>query len=341
MPRQHATAWQTRSNQRGTDGGQVRSIEELEGTWMNVDCPREQYVIRGLRITRSDARGTRDFMMHWDRSRQRWRWGTHGRLSLQWLGEDVIAWVPDSAWDADDARMWRWQRCGQAPRSAPNDGAGSGYRPWRRSHNRHRTQEPYSRRPRSDRADEALEDWRSSGSRHRDSHNHDGRRHGHHHSHHRSHHRDHHSNYSSQRRDRQSSQNFRRSDHSFRRFHTVVGDMQANAVLPCGLTAAEVYSLLSREIMPEDYELLLRLDETIPKPTISAEGFKHLTSVTCDDFMGGKCSVCLSTFEEQDSVAGLPCEHYFHHSCITTWLSEYRRTCPLCCAEALPAENSG
>jgi len=108
-------------------------------------------------------------------------------------------------------------------------------------------------------------------------------------------------------------------------------------MLPCGLTPAEVYSLLSRDIMPEDYELLLRLDEAVPKPTATAESLKCLTPVDLHGCRGGKCPVCLSLFEEHDSVVALPCGHQFHHSCITTWLAGYRRTCPLCCSETLPA----
>lgn len=319
----------------GACEGYMRPIEELEGTWMNVDCPREQYIIHGLRITRSDARGTRNFTIHWDQGRQQWQWGTHGRLSLQWLGEDAIAWVPDSSWDAEHARVWRWQRCVQPPQEGGGSEAAGGihaYRPWRRSHSVQHAQEPYSRRPwrGSDRVQEALEDWRSSSSHHRENHNYNYQ------GLHRSHHRDYHSSYSSNYRDRQSGQAFHRGMHGFRRPHSA-GDLQANVVLPCGLTPSEVYSLLSRDIMPEDYELLLRLDEAVPKPTVSAESFKCLTSVACHDFMGGKCSVCLSAFEEQDAVAALPCEHNFHRGCITTWLSEYRHTCPLCCSETLPA----
>mmetsp|Transcript_112926 Transcript_112926/g.364534 ORF Transcript_112926/g.364534 Transcript_112926/m.364534 type:complete len:351 (-) Transcript_112926:319-1371(-) len=322
------------TSQAGSSAGYMRPIEELEGTWMNADCPREQYVIHGLRITRSDARGTRNFSIHWDQCRQRWQWGTHGRLSLQWLGEDAIAWVPDSAWDSDHARVWRWQRCGPSSQGSVAELVGSGYRPWRRSHGGQHADEPYSARPwrSSDHSDEALEDWRSQDGHHRDGHHH-----GHHRSHHRSHHREHHSGYGSHHRDRHSSQLLHRSDHSGRRGHAAASDIQAHAVLPCGLTPVEVYSLLSRDIMPEDYELLLRLDDAIAKPSISTDRFKSLATVMFEDFAGGKCSVCLSAFEEDDAVVALPCQHHFHRDCITRWLSECRCTCPLCCSEALPA----
>uniref|UniRef100_A0A7S1WGD9 RING-type domain-containing protein n=1 Tax=Alexandrium catenella TaxID=2925 RepID=A0A7S1WGD9_ALECA len=335
-PAWHGGSNHSESGKVGNGGSYMRPIEELEGTWMNVDCPREQYVISGLRITRSDARGTRNFTIHWDQTRQRWQWGTHGRLSLQWLGDDAIAWVPDTSWDAEHARVWRWQRCGPSSHSISNEPSGSSYRPWRRSHGQHAeepypTRDPYPTRPwrGAARQEESLGDWRSSSARHRDSHHH-----GHHHSHHRSHHRDH--SYGSHHRDRHSGQASHRSDHS-RRPYQGTTDMQVNAVLPCGLTPVEVYSLLSREIGPEDYEVLLRLDDSVPKKTASSEGLDRLPNVAQEDFMGGKCSVCLSAFEEDDEVTALQCEHHFHRSCIRTWLSEYRHTCPLCCSEVFPA----
>jgi len=293
---------------------------------MNVDCPREQYSIHGQRITRSDARGTRNFTIHWDQGRQRWQWGTHGRLSLQWLGEDAIAWVPEAAWDVNHARVWRWQRCvnplphavGAEPAAVVPDS----YRPWRRSRSSGPTSQftqdsPYARRPwrGSERSHEAMEDRPSNGG-----------------------HFGYHGNMGGSHHYRQPNQAFHcGGSHAFRRTHSTVGAPQQANMLPCGLTPAEVYSLLSRDIMPEDYELLLRLDEAVPKPTATAESLKCLTPVDLHGCRGGKCPVCLSLFEEHDSVVALPCGHQFHHSCITTWLAGYRRTCPLCCSETLPA----
>lgn len=112
--------------------------------------------------------------------------------------------------------------------------------------------------------------------------------------------------------------------------------MHANTRLPCGLTASEVYSLLSRDITPEDYDLLLRLDETVAKPTASVESVQELPKVEREEFEGHECGVCLSPFEAKDSVVGLPCRHKFHHECVARWLSQCRKTCPLCCAEVSP-----
>lgn len=58
--------------------------------------------------------------------------------------------------------------------------------------------------------------------------------------------------------------------------------------------------------------------------------------VDCTD-----CSVCLSEFQEDESVRLLPkCNHAFHLSCIDTWLQSHSN-CPLCRAYIVspPAEN--
>lgn len=45
---------------------------------------------------------------------------------------------------------------------------------------------------------------------------------------------------------------------------------------------------------------------------------------------GTECSVCLSEFEEDETVRLLPkCSHAFHLSCIDTWLRSHK-SCPLC-----------
>jgi hypothetical protein len=93
-------------------------------------------------------------------------------------------------------------------------------------------------------------------------------------------------------------------------------------------------SLLFREITPEDYDLLLQLDEALPKSTLKPEVVKQLPSAACESFAGGSCTICLSEFEPQDDVAELPCRHFFHRPCIMTWLSQYKSTCPVCLAPA-------
>jgi len=45
---------------------------------------------------------------------------------------------------------------------------------------------------------------------------------------------------------------------------------------------------------------------------------------------GTTCCICLESFEEGDPLKRLPCRHTFHTDCITPWLTERSRLCPLC-----------
>lgn len=106
-------------------------------------------------------------------------------------------------------------------------------------------------------------------------------------------------------------------------------------MLSCGLSHFEVSDLLFREITPEDYELLLQLDEKVEKkPAASAESLSKLTRLSGSCALGEQCSVCLTDFVAEDEVAMLPCKHKFHEKCVTKWLSECRSSCPLCGAAA-------
>jgi len=101
-------------------------------------------------------------------------------------------------------------------------------------------------------------------------------------------------------------------------------------MLSCGLTHFEVSELLFRDITPEDYELLLRLDEKVKKPAAAAESLEKLTRSSGHKLLGEQCAVCLADFTPEDDVAGLPCQHQFHAACVVKWLSECRAACPLC-----------
>ncbi|CAJ1361175.1 unnamed protein product [Effrenium voratum] len=67
---------------------------QLDGVWLNADCPWEEYTVSGQRVCRTNSLGTREFSIQWDPARLAWQWGRYGRLSMQWLGVDSIAWVP-------------------------------------------------------------------------------------------------------------------------------------------------------------------------------------------------------------------------------------------------------
>ncbi|XP_026301774.1 E3 ubiquitin-protein ligase RNF165-like [Apis mellifera] len=42
-----------------------------------------------------------------------------------------------------------------------------------------------------------------------------------------------------------------------------------------------------------------------------------------------KCTICLSEFEDCESVRRLPCMHLFHIDCVDQWLCTNKR-CPIC-----------
>lgn len=94
-------------------------------------------------------------------------------------------------------------------------------------------------------------------------------------------------------------------------------------------------TMKSQRLQTQDYEMLLRLDEMIPKKCSASEEetSEALHPVACSEFMGKECPICLTRYEKTDDVSALPCSHEFHKECICTWLSNYRKTCPLCCTE--------
>jgi hypothetical protein len=104
-------------------------------------------------------------------------------------------------------------------------------------------------------------------------------------------------------------------------------------VLECGLTRRQVRELQFREITPEDFEVLLELDEKVAKKALGKEQadslFTRAVFATGDEPVD--CGVCLCEVEVDDVMIRLPCNHAFHDVCITKWLTEYNTTCPFKC----------
>lgn len=270
-------------------------VKAMQGSWVNVDCPSERYVVSGQNVTRTDALGSRNFTLHWDHDRKQLQWGTQGRLSLTWLGEGLICWEPAR----QHARSWRWKRVGASPTLSPapspwcpaaalkelavfDVGQGRGFS---RGFNGRDSERPLGYGP-----------WRRPNG--------------------------------NQRLGRGGS----RGDWSFsgRSQYGPYGRGPSGERLPCGLLASEVCDLLFRDITPDDYETLLRLDETVSRPTASSACVERLPMESGKDLCGEDCSVCLVPFEESDTVTTLPCRHRFHRGCVAKWLTECRNACPLC-----------
>lgn len=115
------------------------------------------------------------------------------------------------------------------------------------------------------------------------------------------------------------------------------GASRAQRLLACGLSEHEVVELLYREITPEDYDLLLRLDELVAKKTASTEVLAKLQAVPVGQRRHDACGVCLMPFEgsEDEDVVNVPCPaaHEFHRPCVSKWLTQCKNSCPVDHAE--------
>mmetsp|Transcript_36065 Transcript_36065/g.81487 ORF Transcript_36065/g.81487 Transcript_36065/m.81487 type:complete len:254 (-) Transcript_36065:48-809(-) len=104
---------------------------------------------------------------------------------------------------------------------------------------------------------------------------------------------------------------------------------------PAAASAPELahFMLQYRDLRPEDFDLLSKLDDGVPKRGTAPPGFvDHLPKVRARDCGSAECGVCLGTLASDFYVARLPCRHAFHTECISRWLTECRSTCPLCAA---------
>jgi len=110
----------------------------------------------------------------------------------------------------------------------------------------------------------------------------------------------------------------------------------SNPVLPAaGISLQQIMDMLNRDLTPEDYELLLRLDETVEKKTVNQETLTTLTEKTIDseEHLTEVCTVCMFNYEMGEPVKYLPCKHFFHVDCIVPYLSSYGQACPVCKAK--------
>jgi len=86
---------------------------------------------------------------------------------------------------------------------------------------------------------------------------------------------------------------------------------------------------MSRELTPEDYELLLTLDQGVAKKTLNTDSLQSMEKTVLDSSLDELCCICMSNFEKGDSVKTLPCKHFFHENCIDMWLANSSVNCPV------------
>eukprot|EP00933_Yihiella_yeosuensis_P038792 TRINITY_DN32744_c0_g1_i1.p1 TRINITY_DN32744_c0_g1~~TRINITY_DN32744_c0_g1_i1.p1 ORF type:complete len:181 (+),score=19.26 TRINITY_DN32744_c0_g1_i1:3-545(+) len=94
----------------------------------------------------------------------------------------------------------------------------------------------------------------------------------------------------------------------------------------------QLLTLQYREMTPEDYELLLLLDEGLPKPDgkVASKTEVHdlpLVPLLSKDHA---CQICLSEIAYGSKVPQLPCGHSFHFECASRWFTTCSARCPIC-----------
>ncbi len=93
----------------------------------------------------------------------------------------------------------------------------------------------------------------------------------------------------------------------------------------------KIIDLQHRDLTPEDYELLLMLDDSVTPKTVSESLLQSLVVKTVEEAktVGELCSICMELYQASQMVKQLPCAHFFHEDCIDMWLSNSSLNCPL------------
>eukprot|EP00903_Cladosiphon_okamuranus_P015745 g14533.t1 len=105
-------------------------------------------------------------------------------------------------------------------------------------------------------------------------------------------------------------------------FMVVTGFMLA--LLTCGsMMVVTLHRYLRRyESLVASTNRPMSLPEVLQLPEVVVEAGSRLE--------GDSCPVCLEPYRLGDRLRNLPCQHAFHAGCITPWLTQRQRTCPMC-----------
>jgi len=88
-----------------------------------------------------------------------------------------------------------------------------------------------------------------------------------------------------------------------------------------------IIDLQFRDIQPEDYDVLLLLDDTIQQKVSTNGTVKNLPRVQIEN---QTCVICFEVINLHENASQLPkCKHIFHFDCITTWLTTASDRCPI------------
>ncbi|CAF4163056.1 unnamed protein product [Rotaria socialis] len=93
---------------------------------------------------------------------------------------------------------------------------------------------------------------------------------------------------------------------------------------------AFLLEMQNRELSPNDYEMLLRLDECVQRKTVDASALDRLpTTNVSESHLNDHCTICMETYALGQQIKTLPCTHIFHVNCIEIYLKEFSIQCPL------------
>lgn len=94
---------------------------------------------------------------------------------------------------------------------------------------------------------------------------------------------------------------------------------------------ARIVDLQHRELTPEDYELLLLLDNTLASKTVNPQLLKSIDEISPElaRIVGELCTICMESFQPDEKAKMLSCKHFFHSHCIDEWLLHSSQKCPL------------
>ncbi|KAJ2305048.1 hypothetical protein IWW55_002135, partial [Coemansia sp. RSA 2706] len=100
-----------------------------------------------------------------------------------------------------------------------------------------------------------------------------------------------------------------------------------------GLACPEPAAIAAKSNAPtrtKSTPLLVRLGHKLSSRHISSRKHSADQDGPIAQIHEENCAVCLDDFAVGDKVRQLPCQHYFHVSCIDPWLRKNSAVCPLC-----------
>lgn len=105
------------------------------------------------------------------------------------------------------------------------------------------------------------------------------------------------------------------------------------------LTACYIIVISKQQSPPET----IQLEIVSPQPSRHRHRFDSVISMLESRVLhqeGVACGVCLEDLKKEELVIALPCDHYFHGSCIEQWITRNQDVvaCPLC-RKSIAVEN--